>query len=377
MKKLLFTNMMLFTALSVVCYAGSIYGKARQAGIDLFNCKQYHKAAQQFIAVQNIAPINNDLSSWITKCHTKMVQRRNALIKKNKFSTVPNTQPIIRIGSKISKCDSVGKYGTANLALVRLNNQYGFIDKDSILIVPIQYDDVYSVITEALPGSRTDELIKAHNIKWEWSWDKGQLMSVCKDGKWGYINDKGQEVIPIVYDDVRESIVFEQRHLIGVGKDDKYGFIDWSGNIVIPLQYEYVSRFYQGVFFDTNELGYDMVPVVKNGKMGFIDNYGSTVIPFDYEPQYDLAYSVPVMFRPVWSDGVTYVKKNGKFGIIDLKGNSTSGFKYDGPGELELINVGGDYKSYYVFPMGNNKIYYFEGHEYRSEAEITQAIINK
>ena len=76
--------MMLFTVLSVVCYAGPIYDKARQDGIDLFNRRQYHKAAQQFIAVQNIAPVNNDLTQWLSKCNRKI-----ALLNSKKTAPPP------------------------------------------------------------------------------------------------------------------------------------------------------------------------------------------------------------------------------------------------------------------------------------------------
>ena len=197
-------------------------------------------------------------------------------------------------------------------------------------------------------------------------------MSVCKDGLWGYINDAGIEVVPTVYDDVRESIVFKYRNLIGVGKDNKYGFIDWNGKVIIPIKYDYVSRFYEGmcpaVF--TN----DLVPVVKDGKMGFIDNNGRTVIPFEFEPQYNLDYMVPVMTRPVWSNGVTDVKKDGKFGLIDVSGKSVTGFQFDGPGELNIVNVLGDYKTYFEFPLNNGKAYYFEGKLYDSEADFNQAV---
>lgn len=373
MKKTIFTILVALATFSIVCYAGQIYEDARQAGIDYFNRGQYQIAAKQFVATQNIAPVNNDLSLWITKCNNKMVQSRNAKIQCRRVS---NTQSAMQsAGQKIQRYDSIGHFGSANLALVRYQNRYGFINRDSILVVPIQYDDVYSIITEAIPGSSYDEFIKAYDLKWNWSWDKGQLMSVSKNGKWGYLNESGKEVVPVIYDDVRESIVFKDRNLIGVGNDEKYGFVDWNGSVVIPLEYEYVSRFYNGAF-GTN-VNSDMVPVVRNGKMGFIDEKGNTVIPFEYEPQYNLEYSVPVMFRPVWSDGKTCLKKNGKYGLVDLKGNAITEFKYDGKAEISIINVGGDYLSYYIFPLGDEKIYFFQGKEFIGELEFQAEILSR
>lgn len=368
----------LVAALSTICYAEPIYKDSRQVGINLFNRGQYLTAVKQFISVQAIAPVNNDLSYWITKCNNKIIQERNAKIRKrHQVAKTNNPQMSPWAGMKIQGCDSIGHYGSANLALVKSKNRYGFINRDSIIVVPIIYDDVYSIIVDAIPGSDYDKFIKAHNLKWNWSWDKGQLMSVCKDGKWGYINEKGTEVISIIYDDVKEPIVFKGRHLIGVGNDGKYGFVNWDNKVIIPLEYDCISRYYQGVF-GTDKLGLDMVPVVKNGRMGFIDNKGQIVIPFEFEPQYNLDYNVAVMFRPVWHDGITDLKKNGKYGIVDLKGHSITGFKYDGPGELNLVKIGYDYETYFIFPIGSSKVvYYFNGKEYHSEAEFNQAVASK
>lgn len=368
MKRTILTIIVALVTFSIACYAGQIYEEARQAGINYYDHGQYHQAAEQFLSAQNIAPVNNDLSSWIIKCNNKMIQSRNARIK-----SMSNTQNSIQsVGQKVERYDSIGRYGSANLALVRYQNKYGFVDRDSIIVVPMRYDDVYSTITEAVTGTSTSDLINFWNVKWAWSWDKGQLMSVSKNGKWGYINELGNEVIPIIYDDVRESIVFKGRNLIGVGQNEKYGFVDWEGSVVIPLKYDHVTRFYNGVF-GTN-VSYDMVPVVKNGKMGFIDERGNTVIPFEYEPQYNLEYSVPVMFRPVWFDGITYLKKDGKFGIVDSKGNAITGFKYDGKGEVDFVNINGDYKPYYSFPYNNKTVYYFQGKEYDSEDAFNQEV---
>lgn len=369
MKKSVIITILSILTFSVICYASQIYDSARDAGIGYYNNSQYQLAVQQFVSAQNIAPVNNDLSSWITKCNNKMVQSRNARIQSRRLS---NTQAKMQsIGQKILQYDSIGHYGSSNLALVRYHNKYGFIDRDSIIVVPLRYDDVYSIITEAIPGTDHDNFIKEHNLKWNWSWDKGQLMSVSTNGKWGYINEAGKEVIPIIYDDVKESIA-KGRNLIGVGQNEKYGFVDWNGNVKIPLEYDYVSRFYNGAF--GTKVNYDMVPVVKNAKMGFIDEKGNTVIPFEYEPRYNLEFSIPVLYRPVWFDGITDLKKDGKFGIVDSKGNSITGFKYDGKGEVKLANVNGDYIPYYIFPYKNSKVIFFKGKEFDSEEAFNQEL---
>lgn len=379
MKKLIFVLLIFVATISIVCFAGPIYDDARQAGIAQFNRGNYSVAVKQFIALQNIAPVNNDLSVWIIRCRQRMVQSRNMKIKNVKKTRTRSNRISTSMldGVKIQQYDSIGNFGTSGLALVELNKSYGFINRDSIIVIPIQYDDIYSIITDAVPGTTYDKFIKTHNLKWNWSWGKGALMSVCKDGRWGYINESGKEIIPIIYDDVNEPIVYSERYLIGVGNGGKYGFVDRVGNLKIPLQYDYVSRFYNGGSGDMNDLGYDMVPVVRNGKMGFIDNNGRTVIAFEYEPQYNIEYNVPVMYRPVWFNGFTDLKKNGKFGMVDLKGNSITGFKYDERANVDFINIAGKYKTYFEFNIGDGKAYFMDGKEYDSETEFNQAVTKK
>ncbi|MDE6272585.1 MAG: WG repeat-containing protein [Muribaculaceae bacterium] len=369
MKKLFTLIVVAFISFSVVCYAGKIYSNSLNEGIELFKKGQFYSALQQFIALQNIAPVDNDLATWISKCYNNMVRRRNEGIRAN-VSSLRNS-PNQNVGRKIQQYDSIGYFGSSNLALVRENHKFGFINRDSIIVVPLIYDDVYAAITEKVP-----KYFKNQENKWSWVWDSGQLMSVSKDEKWGYINEKGNEVIPIVYDDVREPHVIRDRKLIGVGKNGKYGFVDWAGKEVIPLEYDLVSRFYNGLH-DSED--YDMAAVVKYGKMGFINDKGNILIPFDYEPKYSMEYSRLIMERPVWFEGTTVLKKDGKFGVVDLKGNTLTGFKFDDAGDVSVVNINGLYPAYYILPWGEKQIFFFDGKEYESEQlfneEITKRIM--
>lgn len=380
MKKSILITILSILAFSVICYASQIYDSAREAGIGYYNNGQYQLAVQQFVSAQNIAPVNNDLSSWITKCNNQIVNSRNkkkTLTSRNFAGHTRHTNSVTNSAKYVSqKYDSIGHFGDAGLALVRLNNQYGFINRDSLLIIPVQYDDVYSLL-EAIPGTADANAQKAWNVKWNWSWDKGQLMSVSKDGKWGYIDASGNVVIPIMYDDVNESIVFKNRPLIGVGKDGKYGFIDWNGKVAIPIIYDIVSRFY----LDDKDLAKDIVPVVKDGKMGFINGLGQTVIPFIYEPYYNLSYDAPSLSRPVWFDERTYVKKDGFWGIIDRSGKPIVDFQFDGPAEIRMVSLGrndNDYNYYetcFEFPKSGDLNYVYDDNVYGSKASLDNEVV--
>lgn len=124
---------------------------------------------------------------------------------------------------------------------------------------------------------------------------------VYKDNKTGFINSKGEEIIPCIYDnncffcDLSDD-------LIVLRKDLKYGFADKTGKIVIPVIYDYATKFSEG-----------LACVEKNGKWGYIDKSGKTILPFIY------------YFANDFSEGLAYVAKGDENDwdayFIDKSGN--------------------------------------------------------
>jgi hypothetical protein len=99
------------------------------------------------------------------------------------------------------------------------------------------------------------------------------LATVEKDGKYGCINLKGKEVVPVVYDAIE--IVGEGLIGVNIGEDgmrrgngqSKWGFCDTNGKLVVDLIYNNINGFNEG-----------LAPVLKDGLWGFIDNKGQMVI---------------------------------------------------------------------------------------------------
>ena len=58
---------------------------------------------------------------------------------------------------------------------------------------------------------------------------------VMINGKWGFIDESGKEVVPLIYDYIES---FENG-FAEVMINDKWGFIDESGKEVVPLIYDY------------------------------------------------------------------------------------------------------------------------------------------
>ena len=137
--------------------------------------------------------------------------------------------------------------------------------------------------------------------------DTATLKPVELNGKWGFVDKDGREVIPPKYDDA-ESF---SEGLARVELNKKYGFVDKDGSEVIPLKYDYAETFSEG-----------LAGVKLNGKCGFVDKDGREVIPL----KYDNAES--------FSEGLSRVKLNEKYGFVDKDGREVIPLKYDYAGSF-------------------------------------------
>lgn len=127
---------------------------------------------------------------------------------------------------------------TSGLIYARLNNKYGFIDKNGKQVTDIKYDRV---------GTLTEGLI---------------LVELNK--KYGYIDGKGKEVIPLIYEDAS---LFNEG-LARVKRQDKYGIIDKTGKLIVPYKYDNIFSFKNG-----------RAGVVLDLRYGFIDKKGKEIVP--------------------------------------------------------------------------------------------------
>ena len=57
---------------------------------------------------------------------------------------------------------------------------------------------------------------------------------VCRDGKWGFVNKEGEEIIPCKYENVE---YFENGHCF-VQKNEKWGIINKDGKEVVACEYD-------------------------------------------------------------------------------------------------------------------------------------------
>jgi len=126
---------------------------------------------------------------------------------------------------------------------VMMDGKWGFIDKDGKQVIDMQYQDAMDFI--------------------------GGLAAVKRNSKWGFINRSGHTVVPFIYEEVQP---FSSSGLAAVKLNGKWGFVDMNHIVVVPFEYDDVSSFTFGI-----------ARAKKGEKWGFIKPDGQVAIAFDYD----------------------------------------------------------------------------------------------
>jgi hypothetical protein len=124
------------------------------------------------------------------------------------------------------------------------------------------------------------------------------LYAIKEEGKWGYINTKGEPVIPPKYEVVGH---FEDG-LAPVRLNGKYGYIDSLGSVMIPFQYEFADDF---------KFGY--ARVLQFSDYYLINTDGNVILDLVFE-------TVPSQLNNKSTLNISGKGENTK-GVIDLERN--------------------------------------------------------
>lgn len=187
------------------------------------------------------------------------------------------------------------------------NKKYGFIDNMGNIIAQPIYDYTYYTAYASI-GSNS-------------GFSEG-LACVCKDGKWGYIDREGNEVIEFKYSYARN--FYGGLAVVSLEEGGKKGYINKSGELVIKESFDEAYEFYDGFAI-----------VEINEKYYFIDTSGNIVRELDCDSidigryEYEWKYS-----------GIIRIEKNGLVGAICVRN-----------GEIKVIT---EPKYYYLSSFGVN-----------------------
>lgn len=218
------------------------------------------------------------------------------------------------------------------LICARKGNFIGLIDFSDNIIIPFEYQ-------------LDSELWGFDDIRF-----CCELAEVRKNDKWGYINKSGKTVIPFIYD-LAYSFV-DGKAIVMNGnawKGYKYGLIDLNGTTILPIMYDGLSRLGKHLFkakigekygilnlngdivisFAYNEIDYiqdRFIKVVKDNLWGILDMRGNFISQCVYEITCDKCHFEA---RHLLNETYLKVKKDGKWGIINNDGTVIVDFIYD------------------------------------------------
>ena len=274
-------------------------------------------------------------------------------------SAVDVTESLIRV-SKGGKYGLINKKGkvvvpikynhignfSEGLFVAKEDGKYGYIDKKGKEIIPFEYcegEDFHDGLARVRKDYENGDgyidkkgrvVIPFNRYDNTTDFSEG-LAAVKKDGKWGFVNKKGKEVIPLKYKfagsfdkglarvehkDVYKGFSFTISQMInkkgailyyepGLHVGDSVGktkhpymlmLINKTGKRIFLPDYDYEMRFYEGLACVSK----------KDGKYGFIDENGKMVI--ELKDGYTC--------RSAFYRGTALVEKDGKYGFINREG---------------------------------------------------------
>lgn len=203
-----------------------------------------------------------------------------------------------------------------NLLRCKKNEKYGIITIENKEVVPFIYDNIQPFLLD------------------------NNIIMCCKNGKWGAIKAyTWKTVIPFEYDDYNGCFEYNN-NLLCVRKGEGHnGYINTKGEVVIPLEhstgwffkddeYTVFQNSKTGIWYSYNDKGkkveigkYDEVKwsyenrilVRENGKYGFVNSEtGKLVIPCIYDGAYSFHDGVALVTQKNKGNGYALISKTGE-----------------------------------------------------------------
>jgi len=202
-----------------------------------------------------------------------------------------------------------------DMLVVKFKSQYGIINKNENWIVPPQAQpihlinnqlyfqrDAYNIFIKNFSG----DVIYFTNNRMEFKDDF--FIEYLPDGTEKTIDYQGRTITrtsPPMVTNVQR-IFQSSEGLRGVQRDGKFGFIDDRGRLRIANRYDDIGEFHEGL------AAFKLI-----GKWGFINSTDQVIIHPNYEK-----------VSP-FHNGLSVVYRNGKAGVINTKGSPVLALQYD------------------------------------------------
>lgn len=150
---------------------------------------------------------------------------------------------------------------------------------------------------------------------------RDKTLLVRKNGKWGLLNIKGKEMIPIKYEELKlmsrnryrwkekeeEEVERLEKNYVLAKKDGKYGLLSSKGKVILPFIYENLELPREPF----HGFGEYWLVFKEGGQKGFINLKGEIMIPADYNfRDYSKYFS---------SAGNMVLQKGNLFGMLNMQ----------------------------------------------------------
>ena len=163
--------------------------------------------------------------------------------------------------------DEVSDFDESGKAVVRKGDKYGLIDQSGNVVCNFIYDEIgtfsnglYRVKKDGFYSYIDTNYNRICDFKYkeaDYIFNRDVDITKVGDGKKiGFINKKGEEIIPLIYNSVR--FVHLKGMPVIVEKDSKWGVIAQDGKVIARCKYDYIDLF---------ENGYSHGIYLKNGKV--------------------------------------------------------------------------------------------------------------
>ena len=184
---------------------------------------------------------------------------------------------------------------------------------------------VYELLIQedsAAPPVATNKTMVAPSMpKPETSHESNGYIPHFSGRKWGFVDKRGENVIPYKYDEV----LFFKNGIAAIRLNGKYGLINDQGRIIVPASFDeilYMTDCLIAISVDKPLTDHVGVPVdleqnlasglamaAANGKFGFVGRNGAEALPCRYDRKID------------FSSGMAKVRISGNNPLLDNSGN--------------------------------------------------------
>lgn len=175
----------------------------------------------------------------------------------------------------------------------RKGDKWGFCTADKNIVIDCVFDRTY-IFTEGIARVKKNGLFGYINtkgdllteIKFYSATDFNEGFACVENnigiGYYSYINTNGDVVFNFL--DYDYAYNFKNGYA-GIVKNHKIGFINYRGELVIPLKYDHIEGFYNGddeFFYSRYNFSEGLISLSKDKKYGVLDTNGEIIVPFKY-----------------------------------------------------------------------------------------------